>query len=135
MAYLPPGRLLMAANRVLVALGVTDAVRVRGRRTGTVRALAVNVLRLDGRRYLVAPRGDTQWVRNVRAAGGCEVRTAGRWEALRARELPVADRPPLIAAYLRRWGWQVGAQFRALPDAADHPVFELERPAEQAAGE
>lgn len=135
MAYLPPGRLLMAANRVLVALGVTDAVRVRGRRTGTVRALAVNVLRLDGHRYLVAPRGDTQWVRNVRAAGGCEVRTGGRWQAFRARELPVAARPPLIAAYIERWGWQVGPQFKALPDPADHPVFELEGPVEQAPGQ
>lgn len=123
--YLPPPRWLLAVNRVLVALRITDAVRVRGRKSGTVRALAVNVLHAGGRRYLVAPRGDTQWVRNVRAAGGCEVRIHGRWIAMRAVEVPVSERQPLIDDYLRRWGWQVGGQFRALPDAQQHPVFEL----------
>ena len=123
--YLPPPRWLLPVNRVLVALGLTDAVRVRGRKSGTVRALAVNVLVADGRRYLVAPRGDTQWVRNVRAAGGCEVRVKGRWVAMQARELPVAERKPLVDAYVRKWGWQVADQFRALPDPTDHPVFAL----------
>lgn len=123
--YLPPARWLLTVNRALVALRLTDAVRVRGRTTGTVRALAVNVLHHQDREYLVAPRGETEWVRNVRAAGGAEVRHAGRWRHVTARELPVAERQPLIDAYLARWGWQVGDQFRALPRPDQHPVFEL----------
>lgn len=124
-AYLPPPRWLLSINRVLVGLGLTDAVRVRGRKSGTVRALAVNVLERDGRRYLVAPRGETEWVRNVRAAGGCEVRHHGRWHPMAARELPPTERKPYVDAYLKKWGWQVGEQFKALPDPEQHPVFEL----------
>lgn len=127
--HLPVPRWLLPVNRVLVAAGLTDALRVRGRTSGLAREMAANVLTLDGRRFLVAPRGNTQWVRNLRAAGTCEVRLRrGRWTAMTAREVPVPERQPYIDAYLRRWGWQVGPQFRALPDPADHPVFEL-RPA------
>ena len=125
-AHIPVPRWLLPVNRLLVALGLTDALRVRGRTSGLPRELAANVLVVDGRRFLVAPRGDTQWVRNVRAAGRCEVRLRrGPWMAMTVREVPVAERRAYIDAYLRRWGWQVGAQFRALPDPADHPVFEL----------
>ncbi len=123
--YLKPAPWLLAVNRALVALRLTDAVRVRGRKSGALRALAVNVLHHEGREYLVAPRGETEWVRNVRTAGGAEVRHAGRWRAMAARELPVAERQPVIDAYLARWGWQVGDQFRLLPNPDQHPVFEL----------
>lgn len=124
--HLPVPRWLLPVNRLLVRLGLTDAVRVRGRTTGALHQLAANVLVHEGRRYLVAPRGNTQWVRNVRAAGGCEVRQrGGAWTPMQVREVPAQDRGPLIDAYVAAWGWQVGDQFHALPDAADHPVFEL----------
>jgi hypothetical protein len=87
----------------------------------------VNVLELDGQRYLMAPRGDTEWVRNLRVTGGGEVRRLTRVEAFRATELPDSEKPRIIAAYLARWGYQVKRYFEALPKPADHPVFRIER--------
>ncbi len=123
--HLPVPRWLLPVNAALVALGLGDAIRVRGRKTGRTRSLTVNVLDQDGRLYLVAPRGNTQWVRNARASGELEVRRRGSWRRFRLREIPASERQPFIDAYLARWGWQVGAQFKALPGPDQHPVFEL----------
>ena len=64
----------------------------------------------DGRtrRYLVAVRGNTQWVRNVRAAGGARLQAGRRVEEVRLVELPVEQRVPVLRRYLARWGWEVG---------------------------
>jgi deazaflavin-dependent oxidoreductase (nitroreductase family) len=123
--HLPVPRWLLPINRALVALGLGDALRVRGRKSGQVHSMTVNVLERDGRLYLVSARGNTQWVRNVRAAGEVEVRHRGSWRTARVREVPPEERRPLIDAYLERWGWQVGSQFKALPEPEQHPVFEL----------
>jgi hypothetical protein len=88
---------------------------------------SVNILELAGQRYLVAPRGDTQWVRNLRATGRGELRRRGRLEPFRATEITYDEKPCVIEAYLARWGYQVRPYFRALPTAADHPVFRIER--------
>jgi hypothetical protein len=85
----------------------------------------VNVLEVDGRRYLVAPRGETEWVRNLRAAGEGELRSRGGVERFRVTEVPDEQKPPLVQAYLDRWGSQVKDQFAALPDPSDHPVFQI----------
>jgi deazaflavin-dependent oxidoreductase (nitroreductase family) len=133
--YLRPGWLLRrVANPLIARLGMAPVLAVRGRKTGRWHTVPVNVLEYGGQRYLVAPRGETDWVRNLRAAGGGELRWRGRVERFRAVEVPDAEKPPLIEAYLQRWGAQVRAQFAALPDPADHPVFRLE-PAERAAGQ
>src|ERR671931_2096365 len=125
--YLRPGWLIRrVANPLLMRLGVVPTLAVRGRRSGRWRLVPVNVLELDGARYLVAPRGETDWVRNLRAAGGGELRHGRRAEPFRAVEVPDEDKPPLIAAYLERWGYQVKGQFEALPDPSDHPVFRVE---------
>jgi deazaflavin-dependent oxidoreductase (nitroreductase family) len=125
--YLKPGfvvaRLL---NPLLMALHTHTTLAVRGRTSGEWRTVPVNVLEVDGTRYLVAPRGDTHWARNLRAAGGGELRTRGGTEPFRAVEVANAEKPPLIEAYLARWGSQVRSQFRELPDPADHPVFRIE---------
>ncbi len=84
------------------------------------------VLELHGERYLVAPRGNTEWVRNLRVAGEGQLRYRGRVEPFTAIELPDTAKPPLIEAYLARWGNQVKDQFRALPNPEDHPVFRIE---------
>jgi hypothetical protein len=81
----------------------------------------------DGQRYLVAPRGDTQWVRNLRATGRGELRGRGGVEPFRATEIPDNEKPRVIEAYFARWGYQVKGYFKALPDPADHPVFRVER--------
>lgn len=126
--YLEPSRLISrVVNPLLMRLGVVPTLKVRGRKTGLWRSVPVNVLELDGERYLVAPRGETDWVRNLRAAGGGELRYGRRrTEPFRAVEVPDEGKPRLIGAYLDRWGNQVRSQFEALPDPADHPVFRLE---------
>jgi deazaflavin-dependent oxidoreductase (nitroreductase family) len=124
-----PGWLVSrVVNPVLMRLGIVPTLTVRGRTSGEWRMVPVNVLVLAGQRYLVAPRGDTQWVRNLRATGRGELRRRGRVEPFRAAEIADAGKPRIIDAYLARWGYQVRPYFRALPKAADHPVFRIERP-------
>jgi deazaflavin-dependent oxidoreductase (nitroreductase family) len=90
---------------------------VRGRRSGEWRTVPVNLLTHGGARYLVAPRGHTQWVRNLRAADGAgELRLGRRTEAFVADELADADKPAILRAYLRRWKFEVGVFF----DGVDH---------------
>jgi deazaflavin-dependent oxidoreductase (nitroreductase family) len=90
---------------------------VRGRRSGEWRTVPVNLLTHEGARYLVAPRGHTQWVRNLRAAGGTgELRLGSRTEVFTADELADADKPEVLRAYLRRWKFEVGVFF----DGVDH---------------
>jgi deazaflavin-dependent oxidoreductase (nitroreductase family) len=124
--YLKPGfAVSRVMNPVLMKLGLFPTLAVRGRRSGEWRTVPVNVLELDGQRYLVAPRGDTQWSRNLRASGHGELRTRRGAEAISAVEVPDADKPPIIDAYLARWGGQVKSQFKALPDPTEHPVFRI----------
>ena len=126
--YLKPSWLISrVVNPLLVRLGVVPTLRVRGRKTGRWRSVPVNILELDGERYLVAPRGETDWVRNLRAAGSGQLQYGRRRiEPFMAVEVPDAEKPRLIAAYLDRWENQVRSQFDALPDPADHPTFRLE---------
>jgi deazaflavin-dependent oxidoreductase (nitroreductase family) len=127
MAYLRPGLVVRKLiNPLLMTLGITPTLAVRGRKSGEWRVAPVNVLEHDGERYLVAPRGEAQWVRNIRAAGGGELRRRGKTERFRAHELPVEERRPLIDAYRAHWGTQVRKLFEQLPDPADHPVFRIE---------
>ena len=87
--------------------------------------------------YLVAPRGETQWVRNLRAAGTGELRVGTRVESFRGIEVTDADKPPVLRAYLRRWKMEVGVFFDGVtadsPDddvariAPDHPVFRVDQ--------
>ncbi len=108
---------------------------VKGRTSGQWRTTPVNLLTYEGRRYLVAPRGETQWVRNLRAAGTGELRLGGRAQSFRGRELGDAEKVPVLRAYLRRWKAEVGIFFEGIgPDSSDgqiraiaprHPAFEV----------
>ncbi len=110
-------------------------LEVRGRKSGEWRRTPVNLLAYEGERYLVAPRGKTQWVRNLRVSGKGRLVIGRRVEDFSATELPDAERPPLLRAYLRRWKWEVGAFFGGVgPDApeeelrriaSEHPVFRI----------
>lgn len=118
--YVAPTRGDRAFNAVvgrLAKLGINLAgartLTVTGRTTGRPQQIPVNPLTLDGAEYLVAVRGETQWVRNVRVTPTAQL---GRGRTVRdvvLTEVPVADRAPIIAAYLDKWGWEVG---RFLPD-------------------
>lgn len=140
--YLVPTRADRATVKVIAALvhaglgpfGARE-LQVRGRTSGAVRTTVVNVLTLDGARYLVAPRGTTQWVRNLRHAGVAELRLGRHHEPVRAVELADGEKAPVLRAYLARWGFEVGRFFPGLGKnptdaalgaiAADFPVFRL----------
>jgi deazaflavin-dependent oxidoreductase (nitroreductase family) len=113
-------------NPLLMRLGIVPTLAVRGRTSGEWRTVPVNVLELAGQSYLVAPRGDTQWVRNLRATGRGELRRRGRIEPFRCTEIADAEKPRILDAYLARWGYQVRPYFRGLPNASDYPVFKIE---------
>jgi deazaflavin-dependent oxidoreductase (nitroreductase family) len=126
--YLEPSwPISRVVNPLLMRFGIVPTLRVRGRKTGHWRSAPVNVLELDGQRYLVAPRDETDWVRNLRVAGGGQLRyVRQRTEPFMATEVPDEENP-IIEAYLQRWGGQVSSQVEALPDPADHPVVKVER--------
>jgi deazaflavin-dependent oxidoreductase (nitroreductase family) len=125
-AYLRPGFFMRhVMNPLLTALNLKPTLAVKGRRSGKWRTVPVNVLEHDGQRYIVAIRGETEWVRNLRAAGSGEIRRGARVERFRATEVPVEERAPIIDAYRSLWEREVSSQFRRLPDPADHPVFRV----------
>ena len=113
------GRRSMLAMNKLVAgltnLGVSvmgsRVVSVQGRKSGEWRSNPINLLVVDGQRYLVAPRGHVQWVRNLRASGNGSLRVGRRVELFRAEELTDGDKPDIIRTYLKKWAWEVGAFF------------------------
>jgi deazaflavin-dependent oxidoreductase (nitroreductase family) len=123
-------------TRLGVSVAGSRVLEVRGRTTGEPRRTPVNPLTLDGTRYLVAPRGHTQWVRNLRARGEGRLLGRGRAEAFAATELGDDEKPAILREYLRRWKWEVGMFFAGVgPDssdeelrriAPDHPVFRIE---------
>ncbi|HTY97497.1 MAG TPA: nitroreductase family deazaflavin-dependent oxidoreductase [Solirubrobacteraceae bacterium] len=110
-------------------------LEVRGRSSGEPRRTPVNPLDLDGRQYLVAPRGDTQWARNLRASGEGRLLSRRHSEGFTAVEVPDAEKPAILRAYLKRWKFEVGVFFDGVgPDSSDsemlaaaprHPVFRL----------
>jgi deazaflavin-dependent oxidoreductase (nitroreductase family) len=123
---------------LLVRLGLKPSgahtLIVKGRKSGKARTMPVNPLDYEGKRYLVAPRGSTEWARNLRAAGTARLRSGRSTISFEATELPVAARPPIIRAYLDRWANVTARQFGVEKDASlkdleaiagDHPVFEI----------
>ena len=99
-------------------------LEVRGRTSGEIRSTVVNLLTVEGQRYLVAPRGETQWVRNLRAAGGTgSLRLGKNVETFQATELTDDEKPPILRAYLKAWAWEVGKFFDGLK--ADSPDADI----------
>ncbi len=98
------GRLGLPAPRLRM-------LRVHGRRTGRLRSTPVLVLQFGGFRYLVAPRGQTDWARNLRAAGWGELMRGRRVERVGATEVEGEERVEALHAYVRRYGWLTGRFF------------------------
>ena len=143
--YLKPTTLDRAFNAVvhlLTTLGISvygsAVLAVRGRKTGEWRTVPVNVLTMAGERYLVAPRGETEWVRNIRASGTGELRRGSRREVIVVRELADDQKPEVLGAYVRRWWFEVGRFFEGITRDASladlrriapgFPVFRLASP-------
>ncbi len=128
-------RAVTALTRAGVSFWGSRILELPGRKTGEPRRTPVNLLTFGGQRYLVAPRGHTHWVRNLRASGSGRLLIGRRAEEFSAVELPDDEKPPLLREYLRRWKWEVGQFFGGLgPDAPDeelrriapdHPVFRI----------
>ena len=142
--YRPPGwftrnvfnRTVAFLTRHGVSILGSRVLAVRGRSSGVWRTTPVNLLDYRGHRYLVSPRGEGQWVRNLRASGTGELRVGRRTEAFRGRELSDDEKVPVLRAYLKRWKFEVGAFFDGVgPDSSDaeilaiaarHPAFEVQ---------
>jgi len=122
-------------TRLGLSLLGSRVLEVRGRSSGQPRRTPVNLLTLDGERYLVAPRGETQWVRNLRAAGEGRLLLGRKSETFTATEIDDEHKVPIVRAYLDRWKSEVGVFFDGVgPDSSEeelrqeapkHPVFRL----------
>lgn len=122
-------------TRLGISMFGARVLEVRGRTSGKPRHTPVNLLSLDGERYLVAPRGETQWVRNLRVSGEGRLLVGRRGESFTAVELADEEKPPVLRAYLKRWKFEVGVFFdgvgpgtsdaEMLAAAAKHPVFKI----------
>lgn len=140
--YTKPGKSTAVFNAIVAGmtkLGVSvwgsRVLAVRGRKSGEWRTTPVNPLPYNGELYLVAPRGHTQWVRNLRVSGTGELRIGRRAETFTAVELADADKPDLLREYLRRWAMEVGVFFDGVDAKApladlqriapDHPIFHV----------
>jgi deazaflavin-dependent oxidoreductase (nitroreductase family) len=130
-------RIVARLTRLGLSVWGSRVLEVRGRTSGTPRRTPVNLLELDGQSYLVAPRGETQWVRNLRARGEGRLLLGRRAEPFTAVEIADAEKLPILRAYLKRWKAEVGVFFEGVgPDSSDeemariaprHPVFRLTR--------
>lgn len=128
--YDEPNGIARAANTVFrwlaeagISIAGTRAMRVRGRTTGKLRGVVVNLMTVDDRHFVVSPRGNTQWVRNARAAG--EVELGPRWRSRRVRISEITDdaKPELLKRYLDRWYWEVKGHVGGLtPDSTDEQI-------------
>jgi deazaflavin-dependent oxidoreductase (nitroreductase family) len=129
---------------VMMRLGVSvwgsRILEVPGRKSGIPRRTPVNLLELDGRDYLVSPRGDGQWVKNVRSNGGrLDLLLGHRRVGYTAHELSDDEKSPVLRAYLRKWKMEVGMFFDGVTAESDesevqriassHPIFVLTRAA------
>ena len=133
-------RLVGGLTRLGISVLGSRVLEVRGRKSGLPRQTPVNLLTFDERQYLVSPRGEGEWVRNVRADGGkLDLLLGRRREHRIAHELPDSQKAEILRAYLRRWKVEVGVFFEGVgPDSTDdelaaiaprHPVFLLDPPA------
>jgi len=128
-------RVVSGLTRCGISVAGSRVLEVPGRKTGEPRRTPVNLLTVDGDRYLVAPRGHTQWVRNLRAGGRGRLLLGRRSEPFTATELADGEKTALLRAYLKRWKFEVGVFFDGVgPDssdaefqriAPDHPVFRI----------
>lgn len=118
-----------------LSLAGSAELSVRGRKSGRTQRIPVNPHTQDGVQYIVSARGHSQWVRNMRAAGGGELRVGRKVRSFTAVELPDEEKLPILRTYLEKWGWEVNQYFQGVTArssdeeiaaaAHDHPVFRI----------
>jgi deazaflavin-dependent oxidoreductase (nitroreductase family) len=129
-------RTVALATRLGISVWGSRVLRVRGRKSGEWRSSPVNLLTLGKTQYLVAPRGQTQWVRNIRASDEGELLLGNRVQRFKAIEISDDEKVPILREYLKRWKFEVGMFFGGVSAessdeelhriAPDHPVFRVE---------
>ncbi|MGW4150457.1 nitroreductase family deazaflavin-dependent oxidoreductase [Streptomyces albogriseolus] len=140
--YLTAGPVAARFNRIVgrlarygVSVAGTAELSVRGRKSGQMQRIPVNPHTYEGAQYLVSARGHSQWVRNMRAAGGGELRVGRKVRTFTAVEIPDEEKLTVLRTYLEKWGWEVNQYFKGvtakssdeeiLAAAPDHPVFRI----------
>ncbi|MGW6024099.1 nitroreductase family deazaflavin-dependent oxidoreductase [Streptomyces sp. NPDC055099] len=140
--YLQGSPLAVRLNNVIgwlarhgISLMGSAELSVRGRKSGQMQRIPVNPFTYEGTQYLVSARGHSQWVRNMRAAGGGELRVGRKVRAFTVEEVQDAQKLPLLRGYLEKWGWEVNQYFKGVTAkstdaeieaaAGDHPVFRV----------
>ena len=131
-------KFLNRAFGFVVGLGLGPAhihvLEVRGRKSGKLYSTPVDLLELNGKNYLVAPRGRTQWVRNAESAGEVVLKKGSKRTSFRLRSLPDAEKPPILKAYLdsfrnevqRFFPVRAGSPAESFTEIAiGYPAFEL----------
>jgi hypothetical protein len=126
--YVRPSTLLSKVmNPMMVALGRRTVLEVRGRTSGRLLKVPMDPpFEWHGTRYLVSPRGETHWARNLRAAGEAELRTGRALEHLRVTEVQDGERDAVVRSYASTITCNCLRSMELLPDPADHPVFRIE---------
>jgi len=129
-------RFVTACTRLGISVWGSRVLRVRGRKSGEWRSSPVNLLTFKGTQYLVAPRGHTQWVRNIRISGTGELLLGSKVQPFKVTEIPDDQKVPILRDYLKRWKFEVGMFFGGVSAessdadlrriAPDHPVFRVE---------
>lgn len=129
-------RAVALATRLGVSVWGSRVLRVRGRKSGEWRSSPVNLLTIRDTRYLVAPRGHTQWVRNIRVTGDGELVLGRKAQPIKVVEVADDEKVPILREYLKRWKFEVGVFFGGVSAdsseeelrriAPDHPVFRIE---------
>jgi deazaflavin-dependent oxidoreductase (nitroreductase family) len=128
--------ILAGLTRMGLSVRGSRVLEVKGRKSGQPRQNPVNLLAFEGDQYLVAPRGETEWVRNVRAdSGHLTLLLGSHRDEFIATELADEQKTSILREYLRRWKAEVGVFFDGVgPDSTDqqlaaiaprHPVFVL----------
>lgn len=118
-------RLVQALTSMGISVWGSRTLWVRGRSSGEWRSNPVNLLSFNDNFYLVAPRGETQWVRNLRVAESGELRVGRKVQTFAATELDNAEKTDVLRAYLKRWKLEVGVFFDGV--SATSPIAELDR--------
>ncbi|WP_338681512.1 nitroreductase family deazaflavin-dependent oxidoreductase [Streptomyces acidiscabies] len=117
------------------SLAGTAELSVKGRKSGQMQRIPVNPHIYEGAQYLVSARGHSQWVRNMRAAGGGDLRVGRKVREFTAVEVPDTEKTAILRTYLEKWGWEVNQYFQGVTAkssdeeiaaaAGDHPVFQI----------
>jgi len=127
--------LLEIAMKLGISARGSRILSVKGRKTGKAYTTPVNPLSFEDQRYLVAPRGETGWVKNIRASKEGELRLGRKREAVRVEEVANEVKEPILRAYLANWKAETSIFFGGVTDespaedlrriAPDHPVFRI----------